>query len=154
MRDRHGRVRAYAPQDTGYPSAADTSSRTAADGASRPASQGDEAATAAAPSKTSSAASSRPITLGIDAVNVPPGVLPDALGKHGAVRVQSVSPRQLAEKAGVCRGDIFLSVDHRRVRSCEQLRDVLSLVPPQQDAVAVELYRHTAHQIITVLLRL
>ncbi|KPA75894.1 hypothetical protein ABB37_08073 [Leptomonas pyrrhocoris] len=99
-------------------------------------------------------AATRSITLGIDAVNVPAGVLPDALDRHGAVRVQSVAPHQLAEKAGLCRGDILLSVDRRGIQSCEQLRDVLTAVPPTQSSLAVELYRHTAHQIITVLLKL
>jgi S1-C subfamily serine protease len=101
----------------------------------------------------SASTSARHITLGIDAVNVPAGVLPDALGRQGAVRVQSVAPRQLAAKAGVCRGDILLSVDGRHVRSCEHLRDVLLAVPPTQNTLAVELYRHTAHQILTVQMR-
>ena len=111
-------------------------------------------ATAAATVASEPTANARPITLGIDAVNVPAGVLPEALGRHGAVRVQSVTRRQLAEKAGLCRGDVVLSVDGRSVRSCEQLRDVLNAVPPSQDSLTVQLYRHTAHQVITVLLKL
>ncbi|KPI88116.1 hypothetical protein ABL78_2803 [Leptomonas seymouri] len=105
------------------------------------------AATAAANALT------RPIKLGIDAVNIPSGVLPDALGKHGAVCVHSVVPHQLAAQAGVCHGDVLLAVGGRRVQSCEQLRDVLAAVPPTQDSLTVELYRHAAHQILTVVLR-
>lgn len=96
----------------------------------------------------------RAVVLGVDAVNIPAGMLPGALGRQGAVRVQSVAARQLAERAGIYRGDVLLSVDRRAVRSCEELRDVLAAVPLSQSAVAVELYRHTAHQIITVTLRL
>ncbi|KAK7196313.1 hypothetical protein NESM_000567400 [Novymonas esmeraldas] len=96
----------------------------------------------------------RTVVLGIDAVNVPSGVLPGALGRQGAVRVQAVAPHQLADRAGVCRGDVLLVVNQHPVGSCEQLRDVLAAVPPAQSLVAVDLYRHTAHQILSVTLEL
>ncbi|KAG5484945.1 hypothetical protein LSCM1_07020 [Leishmania martiniquensis] len=111
---------------------------------------------AASPSRgsASSRMASRAVVLGIEAVNVPSGALPGALSSHGAVRVQSVAPLQLAERAGMCGGDVLLSVDHHPVGSCEELRDVLAAVPATQLSIAVELYRQTIHQVISMKLQL
>ncbi|GET86431.1 hypothetical protein, unknown function [Leishmania tarentolae] len=94
------------------------------------------------------------VVLGIDAVDIPSGVLPGTLGQRGAVRVESVSPLQLADRSGVCRGDVLLSVNHRPVGSCEQLRTVLRALRATQLSVAVELYRHTIQEIIMITLHL
>ncbi|KAI5685955.1 PDZ domain [Leishmania braziliensis] len=110
----------------------------------------------AAPSREGAAAgwASRAVVLGIDALNVPSGVLPGALGRQGAVRVQSIAPLQPAERAGVCRGDILLSVNHHSVSNCEELRAVLAAVPATQLTIAAELYRDTIDQIVSITLQL
>ncbi|KAG5510672.1 hypothetical protein GH5_06888 [Leishmania sp. Ghana 2012 LV757] len=98
----------------------------------------------------SSRVASRALVLGIEAVNIPSGVLPGAISRRGAVRVVSVAPRQLAERAGLCRGDVLLSVDHRPVGSCEELKSALAAVPATQLSVAVELNREAIHQTLFV----
>ncbi|TPP46658.1 hypothetical protein CGC21_23825 [Leishmania donovani] len=96
----------------------------------------------------------RAMVLGIDAVDIPPGVLPGALGRQGAVRVESVTPLQLAERAGVCRGDVLLSVANRPVGSCEQMRAALAAVRATQTPVTLEVYRHTIQEIVFITLQM
>lgn len=112
--------------------------------------------TSVASSREAAAAGEAPraVVLGIDAVDIPPGVLPGSLGRQGAVRVESVTPQQLAERAGVCCGDVLLSVANRPIGSCEQMQAALAAVRATQPSVALEVYRHTIQEIICVTLQL
>ncbi|CBZ24331.1 hypothetical protein, unknown function [Leishmania mexicana MHOM/GT/2001/U1103] len=96
----------------------------------------------------------RAVVLGINAMDILPGVLPGALSRQGAVRVESVTPLQLAERAGLCRGDVLLSVANRPVGSCEQLRAALTAVRATQPSVALEVYRHATQEIVFFTLQL
>ncbi|KAG5488358.1 uncharacterized protein JKF63_07953 [Porcisia hertigi] len=97
---------------------------------------------------------SRAAVLGVDAVNLPSGLLPGVLGRRGAVRVQSLAPQELAERAGVCCGDVLLAVDHRPVCNCTELRDALEAVPVTQKSIPVQIYRQSIDQLVCVTLQL
>lgn len=105
-------------------------------------------------SRLSSLAAAEGVTIGIDAANIPPGVLERFTGTRGGVRVQAVVPQLAAWRGGVCRGDVILSMNGVAVQTCAGLKEALRSIPPTQRVVPLELYRYTAQKVLTIYLKL
>ncbi|CAD2222912.1 PDZ domain containing protein, putative [Angomonas deanei] len=92
--------------------------------------------------------------LGIDAVNVPSGVLPRVLGARGGVKVLSVVEGHSASKVGVLPGDVIISLStlrqkEQRIQTCTDLQEALRDVNPGEE-VKLDVYRHAQHRLTSI----
>lgn len=93
------------------------------------------------------------ITLGIDAIDLPAGVLPSSLGLRGGIRVLAVGRGGLAERSGVAAGDVVIAVAGAVVETCAQLQQAMRRCA-RHEAVRLDLYRHAVQLVFTITLDL
>lgn len=92
------------------------------------------------------------VLLGIEAITVPPGVLPQRMGQRGGVRVLSVEPGELGERVGLRAGDVVVAVCANGtplspVETCGELVDSLR-VALHYENVSIEVYRHNSQGVL------
>ncbi|MGS2743236.1 DegQ family serine endoprotease [Halomonas sp. LS-001] len=64
----------------------------------------------------------------------------ERLNVQGGVEVVEVEPQSIASQAGLKRGDILVSIDHRIVTSAQEMRDIVAELPGDR-AIPLRLFR-------------